>query len=267
MGLTPLGETACKNCDDKPLCARQSNKMLKAQCKNDAFSRFCPSMCGLARCGGQGFVEIPFHEPDNNAPSLGVYLKGVGEGLKAWMVAGGRVLSQLEGEVDTMTVNGDPEAENARESLKQVKRVWSNQKAGLEKTLKANKESVGLLCNNGEPTSCNPDGTEDISGYRKAVGDLSGCKCSCKAGYEGVNCGVKKACSIQNDCSGSINTFKVTGNCVDGCKCQCNAGFGGPKCQQHLCQDKLPLMCKALTQFSACKTDFVNFCQGTCGLC
>ena len=75
---------------------------------------------------------------------------------------------------------------------------------------------------------------------------VSGCACSCSAGYGGPTCNQcadqyenypscpEIPCTVGNDCNNHATA--VNGTLVTGCTCSCSAGYGGPTCNR--CADQ-----------------------------
>ena len=84
----------------------------------------------------------------------------------------------------------------------------------------------------------------DCNNYTTSVAGtrVTGCQCTCRAGYAGATCNVCAvgyggfptcvaiACTKEANCNGHATT--VSGNLVTGCTCACAAGFVGAVCNQ-----------------------------------
>ena len=90
------------------------------------------------------------------------------------------------------------------------------------------------------PTAC--ANTADCSGHASSVNGtlVSGCTCTCSAGYSGATCSscsafytgyptcTPTACANSTDCNGHASS--VSGTLVSGCTCTCSTGYTGANC-------------------------------------
>jgi hypothetical protein len=258
--LSAAEMTACASCDDKTTCASLSNADLQYTCGYTSTNSFCPTLCGLTRCGGAGAPSLSANRTANSAaPSFAQYLNGIGQGLKAWIDSGDQLMGQLADEVVKKEQNGATDAAAARLAYTQVLGVWDHSKTGLKASLSSNQALVGNLCSNGAPTDCSVFGTAKVMGYRSA-----GCQCQCRPGYTGAKCGEKIACSVFPDCTNSLHATEVSGNRVDGCKCDCTVDYEGDKCTETKCRDKFDF-CTYIKGVGCAY--FPGDCKKTCKVC
>ena len=137
--LSTAEMTACASCDDKSTCASLSNADLQYTCGYSSTNSFCPTLCGLTRCGGTGTPLLSANRTANSAaPSFAQYLNGIGQGLKAWIDSGDLLMGQLADEVGRKEQDGSTDAAAARLAYTQVLGVWDNSKTGLKASLSSN---------------------------------------------------------------------------------------------------------------------------------